>query len=595
MATKLFNRNIPDECHQKMKDFLAAGDDLASVAFAPGSNRWSIVARSGAYFNRNIPDECHAKMAELSKNGAKITCVAFTPGGGWSLVNNQGTYFNRNIPDECHAKMADLSKNGAKIRCVAFPPAGGNSWSIVNDQGAYLNRNIPDECHSKMADLSQNGAKIRCVAFPPAGGNSWSIVNDQGAYFNRNITEEAHMYMGYFTSVFGPVRVVAFDADGNGFSIAAAVTKAEKVCDATRCVSIAEVYQNVADRLRGKVVGYGLCVGAESLSAFSQGRARTAANAPERLFLPSTKIPMASVSKLVTAIAAVRVLAKHKVSLDAGIGKYVPSDWKLDPYVASITFRELLSHRSGIKDYGNVSQEYEPLKKFFTQKVDPSKNTSCQGAAVVNPANPINPNNKNPCYSNYNFAIFRVLLPMVAGFTDDPANRAKAFASAYIRLVQQNVFEPVGAIGVDAKPPSTGAQASAYAFSYKFPGTSSGHNWGDNSLGVGAAGWYLAINDINKVLHSLNRNDGRILTPAQVKEMETDKLGWDVTKDGSGIRWVEKNGGWGANGTTISTSAALFGPGVYAALFLNSDISGESTVGAAEVLHDALVKAFKPK
>jgi CubicO group peptidase (beta-lactamase class C family) len=96
------------------------------------------------------------------------------------------------------------------------------------------------------------------------------------------------------------------------------------------------------------------------------------------LFLPSTKIPVASVSKVVTALAAIRILAKHNISLDAGIGGHLPSDWHLNPHVASITFRQLLSHRSGIKDYGNNSQDYATLKKFFTQSVDPTKQTMCQ-------------------------------------------------------------------------------------------------------------------------------------------------------------------------------------------------------------------------
>ena len=50
MAIVFFNRNIADECHQKMKDFLATGDDVIWVAFPPGGgNRWSIVTKSGAY------------------------------------------------------------------------------------------------------------------------------------------------------------------------------------------------------------------------------------------------------------------------------------------------------------------------------------------------------------------------------------------------------------------------------------------------------------------------------------------------------------------------------------------------------------------
>lgn len=578
MAEIFFNRDIPDECHQKMQELSAGGDEVAWVAFVPRSNgnAWSLVMTSGAYFNRNIPDACHAAMGDLSRNGAKVIRVAFPPQGGdsWSVVNDTGAYVNRNIPDECHAKMGDLSANGAKIAHVAFPPEGGNSWSVVNTQGAFFNRNIPDECHAKMGELSANGSKIVCVAFPKAGGNSWSIVNDQGAFFDRNIPDEAHMYMGFYSAVYGPVRVVAFDTDGVGWSITAAVTKTEKVCDATRCVSIADVYRNISARLDGRVVGYACSVGSASIGAFSSGHARTNANAPAQLFLPSTKIPVASVSKIVTALAAIRVLAKNNISLDSSIGGHLPSDWTLDPHVASITFRQLLSEQSGVKDYGNNDQSYATLKTFFTQAVDPTKNTPCGGPDVVNPANPINVMDKTWCYSNYNFSIFRVLLPVIDGFVDDPANRAVKLAAAYVKLVQQQVFEPVGAVGVDTKPPASGPQATAYAFSYAYPGTTVGVDWGDDSLGAGAAGWYLAVDDIDKVLYSLNKNDGRVLTSAQWMDMQATQIGWDALTDNTGYRWVEKNGGWGRNGTTISTSIALFGPGVFGALFMNSDYSG---------------------
>lgn len=597
MSVRFYNRNIPDECHQQMKAFGTASDDIAWVAFAPGTNRFSIVAKDGAFFNRNIPDECHQQMGELSKNGKKIVCVAFPPAGGnsFSIVNDHGEYFNRNIPDECHQQMGELSKNGAKVVCVAFPPAGGNSFSIVNSQGAYFNRNIPDECHQQMGELSKNSAKIICVAFPKQGGNSWSIVNNQGAFFNRNIDEEAHMIMRYQTSVYGPVKIVAFDADGKGWSITSAVTKSEKVCDTTQCASVASIYEKVQARLENKVVGYACTVGGASISTFSRGWARTSADAPEKQFLPSTKITVASVSKLVTAVAAIRVLAKHNVGLDTAIGGHLPTDWHLDPSVSSITFRQLLTHSSGIKDYGNVSQEYAQLKKFFTQTVDKTKNTQCQGSAVINPPNPINPNNKGRCYSNYNFAIFRILLPIINGFVDDPANRAQKLADSYVNIVEQNVFAPVGVAGMLAKPPASGPQATGYAFSYQFPGTSKGVNWGDDTLGVGAAGWYLAIEDIAEVLNSLNKNDGRILTKPQVQDMEKTVMGWDKSDDGSGHRWVEKNGGWGSNNTTISTSVVLFGGGMFAALFLNSDISGEAGVGAETVLHDAYIASLKPK
>ena len=591
-----FNRNIPDECHNTMKAFAAEGETTAWLAFAPGGGiRWSLVGSKGHFFNRNIPDECHEKMKELSTGGTRIVCVAFPPQGGnsWSIVTSTGSFFNRNIPDECHNKMKELSTNGAKIVCVAFPPQGGNSWSVVTDKGTFFNRNIPDECHDKMKALTTGDSRIICVAFPKQGGNSWSVLTNKGAFFNRNIPNECHDKMRELSSIYGPVKLLAFDnTDGNGWSINANVTNI--VCDATHCVTIGDVYANIATALEGKVVGYACSVG-RSLSYHAYGKARTAANAPAQNFLSTTKIPVASVSKMVTATAAIRVLAQHNVSLDSTIAGHLPSDWKLDPSVASITFRELLSHRSGIKDYGNVNQDYASLKKFFTQTVDKTKNTQCTGPAVVNPANPINPNNKSPCYSNYNFAIFRIMLPIIDGFVDDPAHRAEKLAAAYVRLVQKNVFEPVGAIGVDSKPPASGPQATAYAYSYKYPGNTGGVDWGDSTAQVGAAGWYLAVEDIAKVLESLNNKDGRILTPAQFQDMETSLLGWDAKVDSDGYRWVEKNGGWGSNGTTISTSVCIFGPGVIGVLFMNSDVSGNASLGAATVLHDAYKKAMRPK
>lgn len=579
MAQQFFNRNIPDECHQQMRAFAAAGNDVLRVAFAPGGGRFSILTRNGAYFNRNIPDECHQQMAALSKNGAKIVCVAFVPGAGngFSVVNDKGAYINRNIPDECHTAMAELSKGGARIVSVAFPPQGGNRWSIVNDRGAYLNRNIPDNCHTAMAELSKGGAKVVCVAFDK-DGQGWSVVNDRGAYLNRDIPDEAHMIMGYFSQIHGPVRSVAFDGDGNGWSVIHALTKDEKVCDATRCVDISQAYAQIQQRLAGKVVGYACTVGAGSMGAYSAGFARTAADAPARLYLPSTKSPTASVSKFITALGAIAVLGKKNVSLDAAVGAYLPSDWNVSAQMKQITFRQLLAQSSGIKDYGNNDQTYETIKNFWQSP----------------PAGGFNAADKGWVYSNYNFSIFRVLLPRVAGFVDDPANRALKYATSFIRLVQQHVFEKVGAFHVDAKPPASGPQATAYAYSYKFPGSAKGHDWGDNTLAVGPACWYLSIDDVAKVLDSLNRNDERILTRAQMAELERDGLGLDVRKDANGFRWLEKNGGWGWDGTTISTSVGLFGPGVYGALFINSD-HADGKLSADAVLHDALVAAYKPK
>lgn len=367
------------------------------------------------------------------------------------------------------------------------------------------------------------------------------------------------------------------------------------ICMGNQCISIREVTRTIHERLGCRTVGYSFFVG-RSPKFEASGQARTAANSPARDFTSATKMPVASVSKVVTALAAVRVLANNNVGLAEAIGPYFPSDWAVDANVAKITFQELLSHTSGIKDYGNNAQDYATLKKFFTQEVDAAVKTTCMGAGVVDPKDPIvvdATEKAKPCYSNYNFSVFRILLPKVAGFLEtDPTK----LAAKYVDLVQKSVFEPVGISNVACGPPKLGSGAGAYAFSYAFPGTSAGHDWGDNTLGCGHAGWYLSVQDIAQVLISLNSQDGRVLSTTQFQNTESMQLGWDMTTF-NGYRFVEKNGGWGAGGTSLSTSIAVIGPapGIVGVLFINSDITREPNVGADIVLRQAVMKALRPK
>jgi CubicO group peptidase (beta-lactamase class C family) len=349
------------------------------------------------------------------------------------------------------------------------------------------------------------------------------------------------------------------------------------VCDGAKCVSISEVSNNIRERLNGNVVGYASYVGAATGLVNEYGKARTSAEtAAAADFTMSTKLPVASVSKQMTALAATKVLASHNVSVESGIGKYLPPEWKLGKGIADITFKQLMSHTSGIHNYGNTSQDYDDLKAFFAKDIDPK--------------------NKAPDYSNYNFSIFRIMLPFIDGQPwGNEAGRAKRLADAYVKIAEKNVFEPVGLKDVACKP--TGSLP--YGFSYKFPGTSKGWDWGDTTAGCGAAGWYLSVYDAATVLISLNNvalsgHDGPILTKDQQKFMEDHKQGWDMTVDGS-YRYVEKNGGWGWNGTSLSTSIALIGPGVVGVLFVNSDNVGSAAPGADTVLREAYMKALKPK
>ncbi|HJW12401.1 MAG TPA: hypothetical protein VJ598_11465, partial [Albitalea sp.] len=271
--------------------------------------------------------------------------------------------------------------------------------------------------------------------------------------------------------------------------------------------------------------------------------------------------------------------------VDAAIGPYLPADWSASNYIKNLTFAQLLSQNSGIKTYGNVAQTYAQLKTFFTQAINAGATTACPNNTTTISVDPINPNNMGYCYSNYNFAILRILLPKVAGYAEDAnlATRPQTLSNQFQTLVQQNVFNKVGQTGVACKPPTVNPGASTYAFAHIYPGSSAGFDFGDESLVCGAASWYLSVEDLAKVLMSLNARDGKILktSPDRFDEMRTRRFGLDVANNGE----VEKNGAWGANGTLITTSVAVFGPvpgngpRVLATLLLDSDISGGPNAG----------------
>ena len=392
--------------------------------------------------------------------------------------------------------------------------------------------------------------------FPPSTGNNWSIINDKGQYFNRNVPDETHMICGHFTQIYGPLKVIAFDADGNGWSVVGAATLSETVGDEKGTVKIADIYANVQKKLDGRVVGYSCAIGRAIVGGYAHGEARTAADGGSRPFLPWTKAHVASVSKLITALATIRVVAAAAarglrtkdgtlISLDSPIGEFLPKTWSIKAKVAAVPMRAFLSQRSGIKT-ADTRCDDPSLKALFEAAPTPGK---------------FDPDDHGGFYSNCNFAIFRIVLPIFDGHDN------------YVTLCQKNVFDLMGAGAVvDCQPPPSWPQASAYAYQHQFPGSSPGANPGDLVSTSGGFGWYLTIEDMAKVLHSLNLNDGRILTPTQWADMtKFPPLGLDIFSDSRGYRWVEKNGGWNL-GTTTMTTAAIFGAGVYGVLWMNSDM-----------------------
>ena len=383
------------------------------------------------------------------------------------------------------------------------------------------------------------------------------------------------------------------------------------ICDDKQCVSIHHVARSIYKLIGCKVVGYAFFVGDgldPSRGIFGGfGEARTRLTPPEIWFSPSTKMQIASSSKVLTALAGIRVLGPR---MEVPAYSYFPSDWRLPPtsIVKNITFRQFLSQTSGVQQYspGTLFATADVLERFFTQELpNPDAPNICPGYhanSIVVP-NPIVSDHK-PCYSNANFEIMRLALPRAGGHD-------KRSVWACRKLCPSGSGQCLCAGGRAGRRLQAGESTGRRA-SYLYPGDSVSYHWGDTTLACGDWGWYVSVEDYAKVLLSLNSGDHRILTDCQLFDMETNPVshpvGWDVKADGPTRRWLEKNGEQIHGGAIQTTSVGIYGghggcpssgssptPGVAAVLFINSNIDGQPNVGAWTVLTRALRSAVTVK
>jgi CubicO group peptidase (beta-lactamase class C family) len=423
---------------------------------------------------------------------------------------------------------------------------------------------------------------------------------------------------------------------GVGSSPSITMTKPEApYCDKARCVLLSDVAKNISSQLDSKVVGYAYFLGGCFSTSGAAGKARLMRRFPLDLtpvnFFTTTKMTVASVSKVITALAAIKVIAERQKSdpnlkhgLDSPIGPYLPPwNWGNGEAVASITFRDLLAQSSGIRNHGNFDMNLSNLKKYFSKPVVASG--ACvqdDKASDIDGADPASiTTDKSYCYSNLNFAIFRILLPRIMGYGGDDED---TYAALYVQIVQDRVFKPLGIMDADCKP-----NDDSYAFAYQMGGDILGKDFGNRRPYCGGEGWYLSVEDLGLLLMSLNGADGRILAESQFHDMEMNPkhaLGWDCPRDGacpssSSYRWVTKDGELKSGDNRVTTSIGIFGstsepaknkpplppdpyvPGAVGVLFINSDVAGAPGMAASGVLKQAFdqaamqaaAKGIKPK
>jgi hypothetical protein len=255
----------------------------------------------------------------------------------------------------------------------------------------------------------------------------------------------------------------------------------------------------------------------------------------------TVRMHVASCSKLITAIAMTRTLAAHGLPASTKIIDYLPTYWSKGPNIDKITFAELMTHRSGFRVSGS-DMSYPTMK--------------AEVAAGVTSANL-----GTYSYQNTNFAICRILLPVMNGTipantTFPPATEDQEWdfitVSAYAAYVAQNLFQPAGVSGPSLTHPSPDA------FAYAFP-PAAGWDSGDLTSESGGAGWHMSVDDLLDVMGTFRRQ-GTIMSPAAAQTMLDDSFGIDLIEATQLGTLYNKNGLWRSGAQRTEQSLAYFLP-----------------------------------
>ena len=271
-----------------------------------------------------------------------------------------------------------------------------------------------------------------------------------------------------------------------------------------------------------------ICRNGELLKALGYGLANVELDVKAS---PQTIYQTGSVGKQFTAMAIMMLVEQNKISLDDKITKYIPespSIW------ARVTVRELLSHTSGIADYGG---EEDTMKKgVINFRKDYTEEQLIKAFAKM-------PMNFTPGsqwrYSNTGYALLGFIIRRVTG-------------QFYGDFLQQRIFQPLGMAStrIISEADIVPNRSSGYRL---VKGELKNQEWVSPTLNTTADGaLYTDVLDLAKWDAALNAR--KFLTPSSYEVMWTPirlsngktypyGFGWFLS-DMNGKRAVSHDGAW---------------------------------------------------
>jgi CubicO group peptidase (beta-lactamase class C family) len=333
--------------------------------------------------------------------------------------------------------------------------------------------------------------------------------------------------------------------------------------------------------LEGNCNGYSFVISykQEAKIKRSGGEARRKSDPLPRPMGPDEIFNMASISKSISAAALLKLLFERTdVSLDSPILGFLPDHWQVHASMVGITFRQILSHSSGIRFGGGVS--YRALKENFEEGI----NTADIGQRE---------------YNNSNYGIMRLLIPALANDKIPQNENDKAepiidmiqesfYAKRYMDYVQKNLFDKAGLPTLGCKPvPLVGGLC------YQFPKmTQNGESFSDMTLTNASRGWVMSVAQMARFFRALHYTES-IIPKALSDRMKNQLLGYDQNgTTAEGIDYVWKNGSYpgSKNAGELNALIVIYKNDVQVAMVINSQLGGGKSM--SQIIHDAFDEAY---
>lgn len=259
------------------------------------------------------------------------------------------------------------------------------------------------------------------------------------------------------------------------------------------------------DSLKDRGFGYSFVVYRKNEivgSGFGGLAARSIEASGERPVTLDTKMQIASMTKTLTASAFLKIAQEKGIKTTDRIISYLPASWAKGPNIDKITFRDLLTHRSGIIGLGDNCQNGSYVENYWFGL----QSLIAKGVKAENM--------HQQCYQNANFGLFRVLIPGMLGFkfTGSDGNDDVRSRKLYEDYMKESIFKKAdvlsGDLLVNASPNPT------LGYDYPYSTGEYGFDPGDFKEAMGAYGFYLSANEAGKVYSSLFLQNSPILSQA---------------------------------------------------------------------------------